>query len=167
MGARARPDPIRSVAVDLDAVLGDTRPLWRDWLTQAARRYAPIAPLEPEALPDDRAEAAAELDRWAEHGVGDWRSALERFAEEHAPVYLRPRADTSAELRRLHGLGFRIGVFTDAPEQLGRVALAQLGAARRVEVLQTGAGALERLLAQLGPATRIARSRAELSRIAS
>ena len=91
---------VKAVAVDLDA-LGDTRPLWRDFLADAARRYASISPLDPDALPEDRGAAAAELDRWAEAGVGDWRGALARFAEDRAPVYLRPSAEASAALRSL------------------------------------------------------------------
>ena len=94
---------MRAVAIDLDGVLGDTRPLWRDWLEDAARRFHSIAPLDPGALPDDRGEAAAELDRWAEAGVGDWRAALARFAEDRAPVYLRPSAEVSAALARARG----------------------------------------------------------------
>jgi phosphoglycolate phosphatase-like HAD superfamily hydrolase len=140
---------VKAVAVDLDA-LGDTRPLWRDFLADAARRFAAISPLEPDALPDDRGAAAVELDRWAEAGVGDWRGALERFAEDRAPVYLRPSAEASAALRGLASGGVTIGVFTDAPEPLARVALAHLGAERRVEALETGLGAKERLVARLG-----------------
>jgi phosphoglycolate phosphatase-like HAD superfamily hydrolase len=140
---------MKAVAVDLDA-LGDTRPLWQDFLADAARRFAAISPLEPAALPEDRGEAAVELDRWAEAGVGDWRGALERFAEDRAPVYLRPSAEASAALRGLAAGGITIGVFTDAPEPLARVALAHLGAERRVEALETGAGARERLVARLG-----------------
>ncbi|MGH3102602.1 MAG: hypothetical protein ACRDN6_00695, partial [Gaiellaceae bacterium] len=87
---------MRAVAVDLDGVLGDTRPLWRDWLADAARRFGSIATLDLEGLPDDRGAAAAELDRWAESGVGDWRSALERFAAGRAAAYLRPNADVGA-----------------------------------------------------------------------
>jgi phosphoglycolate phosphatase-like HAD superfamily hydrolase len=151
-----------NVAVDLD-VLGDTRPLWEDWLADAARRFRSIAELDAASLPRDRAEAAAELDRWAAHGIGDWRDALRRFAEDRAPVYLRPEASVSAVLRQLEGAGAKIGVFTDAPEPLARVALAQLGAARRIDRLETGAGALERLLAQLGGDTRVVHSRDELS----
>src|SRR5215218_8233040 len=139
-----------SVAIDLDAVLGDTRPLWRDWLDDAARRFRSIAPLDPAALPDDRGEAAAELDRWAEAGVGDWRVALQRFAEDRAPVYLRPSAEASAALRGLAAGGIAIGVYTDAPEPLARVALAHLGAERRVEAVETGSGARDRLVARLG-----------------
>jgi phosphoglycolate phosphatase-like HAD superfamily hydrolase len=151
-----------AVAVDLDAVLGDTRPLWHAWLEEAARRFRPIAQLDPATLPDDRAHAAEELDRWAERGIGDWRSSLERFAEEHAPVYLRPRAEAAAALRRLRTAGTTIGVFTDAPEELARPALAQLGAARRVQVLEAGPDAFGRLLARLGPEAVPIRSIGEL-----
>ena len=156
---------MRAVAVDLDA-LGDTHGLWHDFLADAARRYASIAPLDPAALPEDRAEAAAELDRWADAGVGDWRGALHRFAEDRAPVYLRPSADASSALRSLAQTGVRVGVYTDAPEPLARVALAHLGAARRVEVLECGAGARGRLVEQLGGETEVAASRDDLLRLA-
>ena len=124
-----------TVAIDLDGVLGDTRPLWNAWLEDAARRFRSIAELDPATLSDDRSEAARELDRWAERGIGDWRASLARFAEDHAPVYLRPRAPVSAALRRLEAAGARVDVFTDAPEELARVALSHLGAARRVQAL--------------------------------
>jgi phosphoglycolate phosphatase-like HAD superfamily hydrolase len=124
-----------TLAIELD-VLGDTRPLWRDWLADAGRV------LDVEGLPDDRAAAAAELDA---RGAGNWRTLLERFAEDRAAVYFRPAAEVSAALRRLQAEGVRVAVFTDAPEELARVALAQLGATRRVAAVETGAGALERL----------------------
>jgi phosphoglycolate phosphatase-like HAD superfamily hydrolase len=148
---------MRAVAIELDGVLGDTRPLWRDWLEDAARRFRSIASLDPEALPEDRGEAAVELDRWAEAGVGDWRAALARFAEDRAPVYLRPSAEVSAALRALEAAGCRLGVFTDAPEPLARVAVAQLGAERRIEALESGTGALERLRERFGPETVVVR----------
>jgi phosphoglycolate phosphatase-like HAD superfamily hydrolase len=157
---------VAALAIDLDTVLGDTRPLWRDWLEEAARRYASIAPLEPEALPYDRGAAADVLDRWAAEGVGDWRASLGRFAEERAPVYLRPSAEATSALRRLSGAGTRVGVFTDAPEPLALVALAQLGASRRVEAVEAGAGALGRLLGRLGEGTAVVRSREELLALA-
>jgi hypothetical protein len=53
-------------------------------------------------------------------------------------------------------------VFTDAPEALARIAVAQLGADRRIEALEAGAGALDRLLGRLGPDTVVARERSEL-----
>ena len=148
-----------TVAVDLDA-LADTHGLWQAWLADAARRYASIAGLQADTLPADRAAAAEELDRWAERGIGDWRAALERFAEDHAPVHLRRDARVAAALRSL-----RVGVFTDAPEPLARVVLAQLGAERRIEALETGAGALDRLLARLGEA-EVIRTRDDLLRAA-
>ncbi len=154
-----------ALAVDLDA-LADTHGLWRDWLTDAARRFDAIAGLDPAALPDDRAAAADELDRWAAAGVGDWRAALERWAEDRAPVYLRRDGEVAAALRRLGHAEVALGVFTDAPEGLARVALRQLGAATRVDAVEAGAGALERLLARLGPATPVVRSRQELIRAA-
>ena len=140
-------------------MLGDTRPLWDAWLEDAARRFRSIAELDPSALPRDRAEAAALLDRWAEAGVGDWRAALERFAEDRAPVFLRPDPGVNAELRALAAGGVTIGVFTDAPDGLARVALAQLGAARHVDALETGAGALDRLRERLGDDVRVVATR--------
>lgn len=153
---------MRAVAIELDGVLGDTRPLWRDWLDDAARRYRSIAPLVPDALPDDRAAAADELDRWAAGGVGDWRAALARFAEDRAPVYLRPDADVSAALRALAAAGHRLGVFTDAPEGLARIAVSQLGVDRRIEALEAGENALERLQERLGPELTVVRERSAL-----
>ena len=132
-----------AVAVDLDGALGDTRRLWADWLEDAGRR----ARIDVTALDDE---------------LPNWRRLLQRFAEERAPVYLRPDAEASAALRRLHAAGTTIGVFTSAPEELARVALAQLGAARRVDALETGDDALGRLLARLGADARVVRTRAEL-----
>lgn len=136
-----------TVAVSLDGALGDTRPLWDAFLADAARRFAAIAPLEVDALPADRREAAAVLDGWAEGGVGDWRRALERFAEDHAPVHLRPDPAANAALRRLRRSGARIVVVTDAPEPLARVALAHLGLTRSVDELATAPPAGARIVA--------------------
>jgi hypothetical protein len=158
---------LRGVAIDLDGALGDTRPLWRDFLREAARRFGSIAPLDPEALPDDRGAAALELDRWAAAGVGNWRAALEHFAEDHAPVYLRPSGEARAALRTLQAAGCRLGVFTDAPEELARVALAHLGVGQRVELVEAGAGARERLLERLGAGSSIVSTREELTRISA
>ena len=157
----------RALALDVDGVLGDTRPLWDAWLEEAARRFRSIAQLEPARLPRDRGEAARELDRWAEAGIGDWRAHLGRFAEDHAPLHLRPDAEVGAALRRLADAGVQIGAFSDAPEPLARVALAHLGAARRVVAVETGAGALGRLLARLAPDSVVVRTRADLLRASS
>jgi phosphoglycolate phosphatase-like HAD superfamily hydrolase len=128
----------QEVVVDLDEDLGDTRPLWQAFLVDAARRFESIAPLDPAALPEDRVAAAAELDRWAEHGIGDWHKALERFAEDHAPVFLRPNPGANAAVRAHKASGSRVRVRTDAPEILARVALAHLGVARWVDELEIG-----------------------------
>ena len=132
-----------SVAIELDGVLGDTRPLYDAWLEDVSRR----AHVDPERLDEE---------------LPNWRVLLERFAEDHAPVYLRPSAPATAALRRLQGEGVRVGVFTDAPEELARIAASHLGATRRIEVLEAGPGALERVLLLLGPDTRVVRSLADL-----
>jgi phosphoglycolate phosphatase-like HAD superfamily hydrolase len=141
---------LQPIALDLDAVLADTRPLWRDWLEDVARRTH----VELD-VPEDRAAAAGVLDR----ELGDWRPLLQRFADDRAPIHFRPHADTSAQLRRLQAAGVRIGVFTDAPRELAHVALAHVGAARRVEAV----GTLEEVLRKLGADAVVVRSRAELA----
>src|SRR5207248_5501821 len=100
---------VGALALDFDAVRGDARPLWRAWLEDVARR----ARVEVE-LPEDRVAAAAALDG----ALGNWRALLERFAEDRAPVHLRPSAEVNAALRRLASEGVRLGAFTDAPEPL-------------------------------------------------
>ena len=145
---------MRAVAIDLDGALGDTHALWRDWLVDASRRLR----LGELALADDRAAAAEQLDA----RIGNWRVLLERFAEDRAPVYLRPDASVSAALRRLDGTGAALGVFTDAPAELARVALAQIGAARRIDAVEAGADALQRVLERLGAGALVVRTRHEL-----
>ena len=144
-----------AILIDLDGALGDTRPLWNDWLTGVTR----VLGVSSETLPADRGAAAADLDA---AGAGNWRVLLERFAAERASVYLRPNADVSAALRRLAATGRPIGVFTDAPAELARVAVAQLGVGRRMAALETGSGALERLAAALGADATVVRTRDQL-----
>ena len=141
---------VRAIAVDLDEVLADTHPVWRDWLVDAARR----ARVELSSLPDDRVAAAAVLDE----RLGDWRPLLERFAADRGPLHFRPRSEVSAALRRLSSAGARIGAFTDAPRELADIALAHAGAARRVDVV----GTLEDVQRELGANAVVVRSRAEL-----
>ena len=133
---------MKAVAIDL-AALGDTGPLWRDWLEDAERRF--------------RVDVNA-LDR----DLPNWRRLLERFAEERVPVYLRRDADVSGVLRRLQADGARIGVFTDMPEELARVVLSHLGAAERVDMLETGDGAEERVLQRLGDGATVVHTRQQL-----
>jgi phosphoglycolate phosphatase-like HAD superfamily hydrolase len=145
---------LRALAIDLDSVLCDTRPLWDAWLEDAGRRARVV--LE---LPADRALAAPALDT----RLGNWPALLQRFAEDHAPLYLRPRPAANAALRRLQAAGVRLGAFTDAPEPLARVAVAQLGVARRLDALEAGEDALDRLLARLGEDAIVLRSPDELA----
>jgi beta-phosphoglucomutase-like phosphatase (HAD superfamily) len=114
--------------LELDGVLGDTRPLWDDWLSESSR----LLGVDPAALPRDRA------------------------------VYLRPDAAVSAALRGLAASGARVGVFTDAPDELARIAVAQLGATRRVEAVEAGPGARERLQERLGAEAELVTTRAGL-----
>jgi phosphoglycolate phosphatase-like HAD superfamily hydrolase len=141
---------VDALALDLDGVLADTHPVWRDWLEDAARRAR--VPLDE--VPEDRAAAAAVLDE----RLGDWRPLLERFAADRAPLHFRPRAEVSALLRRLAGGGTRIGVFTDAPRELAEIALAHLGVARSVAAV----GTLDEVTRELGDGARVVRSRDEL-----
>jgi phosphoglycolate phosphatase-like HAD superfamily hydrolase len=133
---------MKAVAVELGA-LGDIGPLWRDWLADAGRRFrVDVAELD-EQLPN-------------------WRPLLERFAEERAPVYLRRDAEVTEALRRLQAAGSPIGVFTEAPEELARIALSHLGAEGRVTLLETGDGARERLLERLGSDAAVVHTRTQL-----
>jgi phosphoglycolate phosphatase-like HAD superfamily hydrolase len=133
---------MKAIAINLSA-LGDTDPLWNDWLEDAHRRFR----IDVNALDDE---------------LPNWRQLLERFAEERAPVYFRRDGDVSGTLRQLRAAGTRIGVFTDAPLELARIALSHLGAERHVEVLETGEGARERVSARLGEDARVVSTRAEL-----
>jgi phosphoglycolate phosphatase-like HAD superfamily hydrolase len=135
---------MKAVAIDL-AALGDTDPLWRDWLDDARRRFR--VDVDVAGLDDE---------------LPNWRRLLERFAEERAPVYFRRDADVSSALRRLRAGGTRIGVFADAPEELARIAVVHLGAAHRIEALEAGAGARERVLRRLGDDATVVRTREEL-----
>jgi phosphoglycolate phosphatase-like HAD superfamily hydrolase len=139
-----------ALALDLDGVLADTRPLWDAWLEDAARR----ARVELE-VPVDRQAAAAVLDE----ALGDWRPLLARFAADRAPLWIRPRPDTNAALRRLTAAGTRIGVFSDAPRELAEIALAHAGAARQVEVV----GTLPDVQAALGGEAAVVTTREELA----
>jgi phosphoglycolate phosphatase-like HAD superfamily hydrolase len=139
-----------ALALDLDGVLADTRPLWDSWLEDASRR----ARVELD-VPSDRQAAATALDK----ALGDWRPLLSRFAADRAPLWIRPRPDTNAALRRLVSAGARIGVFSDAPRELAEIALAHAGAARQVEVV----GTLADVQAALGGEAIVVRSREELA----
>jgi phosphoglycolate phosphatase-like HAD superfamily hydrolase len=136
---------LKAVAIHL-AALGDPEPIWRDWLEDASRRFRVDVTALDEELPN-------------------WRQLLERFAEERAPVYFRRDAEVSGAIRRLEAAGTRIGVFTDAPAELARVALSHLGALNRVEALESGIGAEVRVVRRLGDGATVVRTRDELLRL--
>lgn len=143
---------MKAVAIDVDGALADTRPLWREWLADVSRR----ARVE---LPED---AAPEL---LDERIGNWRALLERYAEDHGPVHFRRSADAAEALRRLQAAGVVLGAFTESPEPLARVALAQLGASRRIAAFEAGPDALQRLLERIGPEAVVVCTRAELAAI--
>lgn len=130
------------MAIDL-AALGDTGALWDDWLEDVRRRFHV-----------EGADLDAELP--------NWRQLLERFAEDRAPVYFRRDSNVTGALRRLQAGGTRVGVFTEVPEELARIALSHLGAERRVEALEAGVGARERMLERLGEGATVVSTRYEL-----
>ena len=117
-------------------MLGDTRPLWRDWLADASRV------LDVEGLPEDRARGGGRAGRARRGQLADAAGAVRRGSRARLPAAGRG-GQRGAAPAASEGVG--LAVFTDAPAELARVALAQLGAARRVDVVETGAGALERL----------------------
>jgi phosphoglycolate phosphatase-like HAD superfamily hydrolase len=133
---------MKAVAISL-AALCDTGPLWSDWLDDAERRFR----VDASALDDE---------------LPNWRQLLERFVEERAPVYFRRDAEVNRALRRLQAGGIRLGVFTDVPDELARIVLSQLGASRRVEILEAGPGARERLLRHLGAGATVVLTREQL-----
>ena len=133
---------MKAVALAL-AAIGEPDPLWRDWLEDARRRFRVDVNALEEELPN-------------------WRPLLVRFAEERAPVYFRRDAEVSGAVRRLQAAGTRIGVFTDAPEELARVVLTHLGALERVDALESGIGAEVRILERFGEGTTVVRTRAAL-----
>ena len=107
--ARASRARVTAVALDLDGTLGDTRPLWHDWLESV---LAGSLDVDPDALPDDRAEAAAGSTRPARRRrLADAAGAVRRGARPRLPA---PEREASARRcggsrpaasrhRRLHG----------------------------------------------------------------
>jgi len=133
---------VKAVAIDL-AAIGDTEPLFRDWLEDAGRRFRVDVDALHEQLPN-------------------WRTLLGHYAEERAPVYFRRDADVSGAMRRLEASGTMIGVFTDVPEELARVALTHLVALGRIDALEAGSDSKQRVLKRLGTGTTVVETRAEL-----
>jgi phosphoglycolate phosphatase-like HAD superfamily hydrolase len=151
----------RGVAIELDGALGDTRPLWEAWLSSSST----LLGLDPATLPRDRVAAARVLDH---SGTGNWKTLLERYSEDRVALYVRRNPEANAALRALKADGHPLGVFTDAPEPLARVALAQLGVRDLISALYAGESApLELLRVTFGGDLLVARTTDELVRYAS
>jgi phosphoglycolate phosphatase-like HAD superfamily hydrolase len=150
----------RGIAIDLDGALGDTRPLWEAWLSSSAT----LLGFDPAALPADRVAAARELDRLR---TGNWRTLLERFSEDRAALYVRRNPQANAAVRALEAAGHPLGVFTDAPEPLAHVAVAQLGVRDLLSGCYAGENALELLRMTFGVDLLVAWTTDDLARYAS
>ena len=150
-GASLASSAVHALALALDSVLADTRPLWQDWLDDAARRTHVVLD-----VPNDRIEAAALLDE----RLGDWRPLLERFAADRGPVYFRPHGDTgtfsAASRPRARGSASSRTRRASSPTSLA-------GASRRVEVV----GTLDEVLAALGDGATVVHTRDELGAAAA
>ena len=146
---------MRAILIDLDGALGDTRPLWDDWLAGAPpgcwgstrQRYRPTE--------------ARQRRRWMrpEPGTGARCSSGSPRADARLPPSQR-----RGERRAAAGgaAGRPIGVFTDAPEG---ARSSRCSATRRRSLdgtLEAGTGALDRLAASLGSDATVVRTRDEL-----
>ena len=114
-------------------------------LARLARGRGAALPLDRAARPRGAARGprrggrrSSTAGRKPASATGGRRSA--RFAEDRAPVYLRPSAEVSAPLRALGEQQCRLGVFTDAPDALARIAVAQLGASSPGRSARGGSG---------------------------
>ena len=95
------------------------------------------------------------FERYGFSGSGaSWAEHIETIIEEHDPELL--------EHVELAGAGEVFRAFTDGPAELALVALAQLGASRRLEATEAGAGALARLQDRLGREATVVSTREQL-----
>ena len=118
-----------------DAALLPADEVFREALTYLAQKLGAVRPLDPEALPADRAAAIAALDVWAGPDAANWRRELIRFYESHAPVHLAPDPDLNALLRRARRDGVRLVVVSPLPREAAELSLAHVGARRSAEAV--------------------------------
>ena len=97
-GTTPRVTERRVLAIELDAI-GDTRPLWVGLARVCTRRCSTSTP------PRFRTTEPPRPRRSTTRAPGTGVTLLERFAEDHAPAYLRRDAATSAALQSLAGAG--------------------------------------------------------------
>jgi phosphoglycolate phosphatase-like HAD superfamily hydrolase len=115
-----------------DDALADLGSLWSDAVEHLARKLGRVVPLDPEAVPAERAAAVVHLDAWAGTEAGNWRVELARFYEGHAPVHLRPDPELNSTLRQLSSSGVRITVWSPGPPEALAVITHFLGLDRQV-----------------------------------
>jgi phosphoglycolate phosphatase-like HAD superfamily hydrolase len=138
-----------------DAALGDADAVFALAVRHIAQKYAAIHPLPVGAIAAGRAEAIADLDRWAGGSAANWRLELVRFYESHAPSALRPDPALNAALRRAARAGVAVTVASPLPADAVELYLAQLGVRRSIAAIvdDGGDGVIEdraRLLELLG-----------------
>ncbi len=126
-------------------------PLWRAWLEDAQRRYRV-------ELDDGVDEASLDA------AVGNWRVLLKRFAEACASTCgptRRPTRSSAASPQPASASA----LLHPSRSRSRAVAAAHLGVARRLERLEAGPGALERLLDAVGRDAVVVGSLAELQSV--
>ena len=120
-----------TVTIDLDRELGDTRPLWDagfSWTRPGGSRRSRRSTRRRSRRTGARRRRSSTRGRPPASATG--YRALERFAEDHAPVYLRP--DPRGERRAAPPGRRRARGWSSSrtrPEPLARVAVAHLGLA--------------------------------------
>jgi beta-phosphoglucomutase-like phosphatase (HAD superfamily) len=125
---------VSAVVVD-DAALMPAEAVFAEAVRHLARKLGAVRPLDPAALPTDRAAAIVALDDWAGADAANWRTELQRFYEAHAPVSLAPDPELNAALRRARRQGARLAVASPLPRASAELALAHVGARRSAEVV--------------------------------
>jgi phosphoglycolate phosphatase-like HAD superfamily hydrolase len=138
-----------------ERALPDADGLFAAAVEHTGRKLGRAKPLDPAALPTDRAEAVAALDAWADGDV-DWRGELARYYEDHIPLHIRPSPALNAALRQLGARGVRIGFWSPGPDDAARIVIHHVGLGRRVEAVRVGPSVdlAEELAAELGAAPR-------------
>jgi hypothetical protein len=139
---------VAAVAIELDGVLGDTRPLYEAWLADVSRR----AQVDPARLEEE---------------LPNWRVLLERFAEDHAPVYLRPADRGARDGARGAGAAPRAARAGGGRGSLsGRLAALNEGPELTDRQLEAVLERLDRIAAELARLNKRQESRDELAVIA-
>jgi phosphoglycolate phosphatase-like HAD superfamily hydrolase len=123
-----------------ERTLADTDEIFAAAVVHLTRKLGRVKPLDPAALPSDRAEIVTALDAWAGDEV-DWRGELARFYEDHIPLHLRPNSALNSALRQLRAAGIRLACWSPGPDEAAQIVVHQLGLGRRIERIGSGGSA--------------------------